>query len=144
MTRIAIKANGNHARRRRADDPRKGVGNLDVTVKGVEASNNATRGIQIREDDQGNLVSSIAKATALANGDHGIDFDENRVAAGWDLGATSPPSSPNSNSSNNLGAGVRADQQTPGAGTLLLSKVTTVGQCRREHSWHHVPPTVVP
>jgi hypothetical protein len=141
VTMIGIKTNGNHAGDAGLKIREKGVGHLDVTVKGVEASNNATRGIQIREDDQGNLVASVARATALTNGDHGIDFDENRAAAGdpGDLTAAVADSS----SSDNQGAGVRADQQTPGIGTLVLTRVTTAGNAGGATAGN-VPATVVP
>jgi hypothetical protein len=141
VTMIGIRANGNRAGDAGLKIREKGVGNSDVTLKGVEASNNATRGIQIREDDQGNLVAAVVEATALANGDHGIDFDENRVATGdpGDLTASVTDSS----SSNNQGAGVRADQQTPGTGTLLLKNVTTAGNAGGATAGN-VPPTIVP
>ena len=92
----------------------KGEGNLDATLNSVETSNNLFGGISIREDAVGSLVSSITRATSLANSSHGIDFDENRTSAidvSGDLTATVT----RSNSSNNGGAGVRADQQSPPA-----------------------------
>jgi hypothetical protein len=100
----------------------KGEGNLDTTLHNVETSNNLIGGISIREDAAGSLVSLITRARSLENGGHGIDFDENRLNAtdSGDLTATVS----HSTSSGNTGAGVRADQQTPGAGTLLLSQVT--------------------
>jgi hypothetical protein len=142
VTMIGIRTNGNLAGDGGLKIREKGVGNLDVTVNGVEASSNATRGIQIREDDQGNLVSSIAKATTLGNGDHGMDFDENRVSTSdaGDLTAVVA----NSSSSNNVGAGVRADQQTPGVGTLLLSHVTTAGNGGGNTAGSNVTVTIVP
>ncbi len=51
---------------------------------------------------------------------HGIEFDEN--AAG-DLAAVVQTAT----SSNNTGAGVRADQALPGTGSLQLIAVTTIG-----------------
>lgn len=68
---------------------------------------------------------SFRAPTSLRNVGHGIDFDENRSSAtdAGDLTARVSTSS----SSNNGGAGVRADQQTPGVGTLTLAGVTLDG-----------------
>ncbi len=59
---------------------------------------------------------------------------------GGDLTATVA----DSNSSNNVGAGVRADQQTPGVGTLLLSHVTTAGNAGGNTAGSNVTVTIVP
>ncbi len=80
VTLIGIRTNGNLDGDAGLKFREKGVGNTDVTVKGVEASNNAAIGVHVREDGLGSLMSSIANATTLANGSHGIDFDENRFA----------------------------------------------------------------
>lgn len=103
----------------------KGEGDLDVVLNGVETSNNLIGGISIREDAVGNLVASIARATSVGNGSHGIDFDENRLNTS-DVGNLTA-SVTNSTSSSNAGAGVRADQQTPGVGALQLTTVTLDG-----------------
>lgn len=121
-TLVAIKANRNGI-----DGGDAGVkirekllGNLDATVKGVDASENLIGGISVREDGTGNLLAAISHAKALTNAGHGIDFDEN--AAG-DLTATVS----NSTSAHNGLFGVRADQQLAsglGVGSLTLSAVT--------------------
>jgi hypothetical protein len=100
----------------------KGDGDLEAHIHSAEASNNAIGGISIREDAAGNLVSLVSHASALSNTGHGIDFDENRANATDSGNLTAEVA--RSTSSNNGGAGVRADQQTPGTGTLLLSNVT--------------------
>lgn len=100
----------------------KGAGNLEANIHSAEASNNVIGGISIREDAGGDLVSLVSHSSALANTGHGIDFDENRANAS-DAGNLTAEVA-RSTSSNNGGAGVRADQQTPGTGTLLLSNAT--------------------
>ncbi len=121
-TMTAIKTNGNKAGDAGLKIREKGVGILNVTVNGVEASNNLTGGISVREDAEGSLVSKISNATAVGNTGHGIDFDENRANSSdsGDLTATVT----RANSSNNGGAGVRADQAAPGVGTATLTSVT--------------------
>ena len=121
----------------------KGVGIADVEVNGVEASNNFIRGIQVREDDQGTLTAAILKATTLSNASHGIDFDENRLNSS-DVGHLAA-SVTDSTSSNNLGAGVRADQQTATPrGTLLLTNVTMTGNTTPGVAGNNVDATIVP
>lgn len=121
----------------------KGTGNLDVTLKGAETSNNLTGGISIREDAAGTLVSSITRATSLENTGHGIDFDENRVNSS-DVSGDLTAEVSQSNSSNNGGAGARADSQTPGAGTLLLTNVTLNGNTGGATTGSNVIVTTVP
>ena len=125
-----VRANGNHGGDAGLKIREKGEGNLDVTVRGVETSNNLTGGISIREDAAGSLLANIARATSVANTGHGIDFDENR-SGGSDLSGVLTATVSQSTSSTNGGAGVRADSQTPGVGTLLLKNVTVDGQRRR-------------
>jgi hypothetical protein len=122
----------------------KGEGNLDATLNSLETSNNLIGGISIREDAVGSLVSSITKATSLANSGHGIDFDENRTNAS-DLSGDLTATVTKANSSNNGGAGVRADQQSPpGVGSLLLTKVTLNGNTGGPTTGSNVIVTVVP
>lgn len=145
-TMVHVTANGNGALGGDAGLKirEKGDGNLDATVNSVHTSNNLIGGISIREDAVGSLVSSLTKATSLANNGHGIDFDENRVNSSdpsGDLTATVTKS----NSSNNAGAGVRADQQTPpGVGTLLLTKVTLDGNTGGATTGSNVVVTITP
>ena len=103
----------------------KGAGELDVRATGVETSNNEVGGISIREDAQGSLAAVLWNVLSLSNAGHGIDFDENRVNTSDPGDLVASVSS--STSSNNTGAGVRADQQTPGAGSLLLTNVVLSG-----------------
>jgi hypothetical protein len=133
-TMVGITANGNGIN----DDGdaglkirEKDVGNLDVTVKQVEASNNLIGGISIREDDQGSLVSSLTKASSRANSGRGIDFDEN---ADGDLTAAVTKSTALTNGDVDL----RADEASTGVGTLLLSKVSF------GTSGGNVTPTIAP
>lgn len=121
----------------------KGEGSLDVTLKGVEASNNLTGGISVREDAVGTLTSAISRATAVANTGHGIDFDENRGSAADVMGILTAKVS-QSKSSGNGGAGVRADSQTPGVGTLLLKNVTLEGNTGGTTTGGNVTVTIVP
>ena len=100
----------------------KGAGDLSASLHQIETSENEIGGISVREDAEGNLDSDISYATSLANGGHGIDFDENRASTS-DAGNLTASVS-HSTSSSNGGAGVRADQQTPGTGTLSLTNVT--------------------
>jgi hypothetical protein len=95
----------------------KGAGDLVAVVSGAEASANATGGISVREDAAGSLRSSIDHATATGNAGRGVDFDEN--AAG-DLAATLADSA----STDNGDVDLRADQQTPGAGSFTVTNVT--------------------
>jgi hypothetical protein len=138
-----IKANGNKAGDAGFKVREKGAGNLDVTVRGIETSNNLIGGIHIREDAVGTLTSSITRASALGNAGHGIDFDENRLNAADASGAVTAAVS-NSTSSNNTGAGVRADSQTPNAGTLTLTNVTLLGNAGGETTGNNVVVTTVP
>ena len=140
-----VKANGNKGgdagikiRERASTDPANTTdpGDLTVTLKGVETSNNfvtdaaATdggRGIFIREDGVGSMIASVTNAKSLANESHGIDFDENGAG-------DATVSVTNANSSNNgvpaaviPGAGVRADEGGAGAGTATLTNVTLQG-----------------
>ena len=108
----------------------KGVGNLNVTVKDVETSNNVIGGIHVREDDLGSLEASITGATSLANGSHGIDFDEN---ADGNLTAKVT----NATSLSNAGNDIRADEASTGVGVLYLSNVVY------GTSGGNVPPTVL-
>jgi hypothetical protein len=87
---------------------------------GVEASDNLTSGISIREDADGSLVSLQRFAKTERNTNQGIDFDEN--AAG-DLTAVVALST----SADNAGFGVRADQGGAGVGALTLDRVTLTG-----------------
>ncbi len=140
-----VTANGNKGgdagikiRERASTDPAMTTdpGDLMVTLKGVETSNNfvtdaaATdggRGMFIREDGVGSMIASVTNATSLANESHGIDFDENGVG---DATVTVT----NANSSNHgvplaiiAGAGIRADEGGMGAGTAVLMNATLVG-----------------
>jgi hypothetical protein len=128
VTRMAfVTANGNAGGDAGLKIREKGVGDLDVTLSHTETSDNETSGIQIREDANGSLLSAITWATSTSNDGHGIDFDENRESAG-DASGDLTASVTRSDSSNNSGAGVRADQQTPpGAGSLVLTRVTLNG-----------------
>jgi hypothetical protein len=150
-TLVGIKANGNGPGGDAGLKIReRGDGDLEATVRGAETTGNAIGGINIREQQAGSLVTRIEKATATGNRlagiavredddgslsanidrstadgntSHGIDFDENSTG---DLTATVRKSS----SSNNSGAGsagVRADQQLPGEGTLNLIATTLIG-----------------
>jgi hypothetical protein len=75
---------------------------------------------------------------------HGIDFDENRVNSS-DVSGDLTATVTRSNSSNNTGAGVRADQQTPpGIGTLLLDRVTLDANTGGATTGNNVIVTVVP
>jgi hypothetical protein len=115
----------------------------DEDSKGVEASNNLTGGISVREDAAGTLTSAISSAKALANTGHGIDFDENRAGAADVMGILTAKVS-QSTSSGNGGAGVRADSQTPGVGTLLLKSVTLAGNTGGATTGGNVTVTTVP
>jgi hypothetical protein len=95
----------------------KGAGDLAVVVGGVDASQNAIGGISVREDAAGDLRAAIDHASATGNTGRGIDFDEN--AAG-DLVATLADST----STGNGDVDVRADQQSPGAGSFTVTAVT--------------------
>ena len=95
----------------------KGAGDLVAVVSGAEASGNVIGGISVREDAAGSLRSSIDHATTVGNTGRGIDFDEN--AAG-DLAATLADST----STGNGDVDLRADQQTPGAGSFAVTNVT--------------------
>lgn len=144
MVRITANGNGVDGGDAGVKIREKGAGNLDATIDRVEASNNLIGGISVREDADGSLVSSIARARSLANNGHGIDFDENRANAG-DASGDLTVSVSRSTSSNNAGAGVRADQQTPpGAGTLLLSAVTLDANGGGATTGSNVVVTVVP
>jgi hypothetical protein len=141
-TLISIKANNNGVTSGDAGLKirEKLLGGLDVTVNGVEASDNFRSGISVREDGVGNLVSKISNATVLANAGHGIDFDEN---AEGDL--TSAVSS--STSSNNTLFGIRADQQLAsglGTGKLTLTSVTLSGNTGGTTTGSNVTVTIVP
>ncbi len=138
-----VKANGNRGGDAGLKIREKGDGGLDVTLKGVEASNNLTGGISVREDGIGTLTSAISRATAIANTGHGIDFDENRGSAADVMGLLTAKVS-QSTSSRNGGAGVRADSQTPGVGTLLLTKVTLEGNTGGATTGGNVTVTIVP
>ena len=90
----------------------KGTGNLRVTLFNPSAVGNLFGGIQLREDSDGDLFALLINATADSNAEDGIDFDENgngnltaRLA-----GVTT--------ASNNGEAGIDAEQQTAGTGTL--------------------------
>ena len=48
---------------------------MNATITGVVASNNFCGGISVREDNIGNLSSSIANATTQGNDGRGIGFD---------------------------------------------------------------------
>ncbi len=117
------------------------LGNLDVKINGVEASDNVFgSGIQVREDGTGNLVSAITKATTIGNAGHGIDHDEN---SSGDLTA----SVSSSTSSNNTLFGVRADQQLAsgaGVGALQLTAVTLTGNVGGTTTGANVTVTILP
>ena len=100
----------------------KGVGDLNATLSGIDASDNVIGGISVREDAAGSLRSAIEHATTVGNTGRGIDFDEN--AAG-DLAAAVVDTTSLTNTDMDL----RADQQAPGAGSFVLSRVTyaTIG-----------------
>jgi hypothetical protein len=117
-TLLAIKADSNRGGDAGLKIREKGDGNLDATVRGVQANGNSTGGISVREDAAGNLVSTVDRPTTRGNAGHGIDFDENRASAA-DAGNLTAEVSRGA-STDNGGAGVRADQQTPGVGTLSL------------------------
>jgi hypothetical protein len=119
----------------------KGVGDLNADILRVVASNNVAGGISIREDNVGNLTSVVASAQTLANGSHGIDFDENRANSSdaGNLSATVTQAV----STGNTGAGVRADQQTPGLGTLLVNASTVTPNGAGAYAGN-VAPTVTP
>jgi hypothetical protein len=119
----------------------KGTGDLHADLEDVVASNNLSSGISVREDAVGNLVSTVRRAQTNGNGNHGIDFDENR-ANGSDAGNLSV-SVVNSVSTGNTGFGVRADQQTPGTGTLTLEAVNTTGNTGGATTGN-VSPTIIP
>ena len=138
-----VKTNGNRGGDAGLKIREKGDGSLDVTLKGVEASNNLAGGISVREDAVGTLTSAISRATAFANTGHGIDFDENRGGAADVMGILTAKVS-QSTSSGNGGAGVRADSQTPGVGTLLLQKVTLEGNTGGATTGGNVTVTAVP
>ena len=138
-----VKTNGNRGGDAGLKIREKGEGSLDVTLKGVEASNNLAGGISVREDAVGTLTAAISRAKALANTGHGIDFDENRGSAADVMGILTATVS-QSTSSGNGGAGVRADSQTPGVGTLLLTKVTLEGNTGGATTGGNVIVTIVP
>ncbi len=143
-TMVGIKANGNGADGGDAGLKirEKGAGELRTTIVNVETSLNVIGGISIREDAVGNLVSDIRNATSIGNADHGIDFDENRLdgSDAGNLTATVTASS----ASNNGGAGIRADQQAPGIGSLTLTAVTLNGNTAGPTTGSNVPVTIVP
>jgi hypothetical protein len=95
----------------------KGDGDLIAVVSGVVASHNVIGGVSVREDAGGHLRSEIDHATAAGNTGRGIDFDEN--GAGDLTAAVS-----DSTSLGNVDVDLRADQQSPGAGSFVLSNVT--------------------
>lgn len=92
----------------------KGDGDVDVTMSGVEANENAIGGVLVREDAGGNLVAALRHITADGNTGHGVQFDENSNGT---LDARLLASAANGNSR----AGVQAEQATSGSGTLLLA-----------------------
>lgn len=142
-TMVGIRANGNAAGDGGVKIREKGVGNLQARLNGVEASENGGAGISVREDALGSLVADIARASTSGNGTHGIDFDENRgttTDAASDLTATVT----DAESRDNTGAGVRADQQTPGTGTLTLTRVTLADNTGGPTTGGGVTVTVVP
>jgi hypothetical protein len=108
---------------------------------GVVASSNVASGISIREDNVGNLTAVVSSAETLANGAHGIDFDENRAGSSdaGNLTATVTQTV----STGNAGAGVRADQQTPGVGILLVNQSTVTPNTGGAFAGN-VAPTVTP
>lgn len=119
----------------------KGTGNLNASVTNVVASNNLCGGISVREDAVGNLMSSIANARTQGNAGHGIDFDENRLNT-MDAGNLTASVS-NSTSTGNTLSGVRADQQTPGVGSLVLTSVIALPNTGGATTGN-VTPTIVP
>ncbi len=120
----------------------KGVGELQATVTGAEASENLTAGVSIREDNVGSLVATLNSVKALSNAGHGIDFDENRASTS-DSGNLSA-SVTGGAASNNGGAGIRADQQTPGTGNLVLTGVELLANVGGPTTGGGVTITVVP
>lgn len=94
-----------------------------------ESSRNLEERFDFEEDDDfqrgGDLNTTLigvtpTRPTADGNTGQGIDFDENSTG---DL--TAPVS--RGSSSNNGGAGVRADQQLPGIGSLNLTTMALTG-----------------
>ncbi len=121
----------------------KGAGHLTARLNGVDASENGGAGISVREDALGSLTAEIANARTVGNGSHGIDVDENRfdqTDAVADLTATVT----HSESRDNVGAGVRADQQTPGVGVLTLRRVTLTGNGAGATTGNGVAVTTIP
>jgi hypothetical protein len=130
MTHVTANGNGADGGDAGLKIREKGAGDLDVTVKNVETSNNVIGGISVREDALGHLVSSVTGATSLTNGGRGIDFDENDTG---DLTAGVADST----SFDNVDVDLRADEASAGAGVFYLSNVAyaTIGG--------NVPPTVL-
>jgi hypothetical protein len=101
----------------------KAAGNLSVVVDGVVASANAVDGINIREDADGTLTATVRNATTTGNGAgfggarRGLVFDERGAG---NLVATVSGTT----STGNTGAGLHANQQASGTGSLLLTTVT--------------------
>jgi hypothetical protein len=99
----------------------KGIGNLSVTLGNARARSNLVGGIQLREDSDGNLFAGLANAVADGNAEDGIDFDEN---GDGDLDARLAGVS---SASSNGEAGVDAEQQTAGVGSLVYRILNAVG-----------------
>jgi hypothetical protein len=121
-TLIGVRASGNGA----ADGDaglklrEKGVGNLDVQLKGIESSANLVDGALLREDADGDLTATLQNVVTNGNTGDGIEFDEN--AAGNLTGVVA-----HATANTNTQAGIRGDQGGAGAGTLQLTAVATVG-----------------
>ena len=145
MTHVTANGNGGYFE----EDPgdaglkirEKREGNLDATLGHVEASENLSGGILIREDAAGNLVADIKHAITVGNfgngevAGHGIDFDEN---SDGDLTATVD----HAKSLLNGGAGVRTDEgghsaRTAACGSGCSFIVVIWGRARV--TWHSQP-----
>lgn len=142
-TMVGIRANGNAAGDGGVKIREKGTGNLQARLNGVEAGENGGAGISVREDALGSLTADITRASTVANGSHGIDFDENRATTA-DAASNLTATVTDAASRDNVGAGVRADQQTPGTGTLTLTRVELTGNGGGNTTGGGVTVTVVP
>lgn len=120
----------------------KGAGDLQARLSGVTASTNAGAGISVREDAAGHLTADLTRTSTVANGSHGVDLDENRATT-TDVGNLTAAVR-QAESRDNLGAGVRADQQTPGTGALTLTRVTLSNNAGGATTGGGVVVTVVP
>ena len=120
MNGIAANEQRGRRRRRRGEDREKGDGLLQAALNGIETLSNAYDGVNIREDDAGNLVASVSPANSQDNDGDGVSFDER----GGTLTATIVNSTA-------LGNVDDFDIRAAGNGTLGLTTVTfaTSGHC---------------